>query len=782
MENHPDHNRPAHQGLKSALLYLGLPLVAFFHCLVLGESYFANDLLFGYGPIRTFLKDQLSQGHFPLWNQYLWAGQPFLADPNTQMLYPFNYISLLFPLGYGYSVFFAIHMALAGFGAHLWLKGLRLSENACRVGGTLFALSGFFWWELIHPPILAALALFPWFLAAIDRVVKEPKGSNAFLAGLSYALVFLAGNFQIALGVFYTGAAYFLYRATEKDGFSGAFKGLFGPQGVWKKLLGLGFIAFLGSLPLFLSLIPTAEMAQYSVREASLGYDKFAGTFSMRPSSLYEFLFPGLGVPADDTPEGAIQKITDSQNIDNGFLGDFGFLGVWVPFLIALSFRRKEKKLLYFLGILGALSILVALGRYFPLHRITCWILPGIKLGRAPFRFIDTYVLCACALAAMGYQYLESAIQEKKLSPNWAWAGLGYGFFLFLISLAQVGQTWREMLALGAGCSGLALWALTDSWKPLGRILFLAALTLPLLLSGWGDFGWGPASNLDYNSKFPVTSTLWQGPQAARYVLNADRVPFPVEENGQSSYMPSPANLPEVFKFRSTSGYNPLTLKKTQELASIPEKTYIELMGLQGILAPSGPSDIPHFTRKPLDNLTLYQMENPGAYLHAVTKIRVIPEGAETLQALKDPAFDPTQEALLTSALPAETAARLKPGSPKIQYQLAQEVPDAQTFRLNLDQDAVVVFSEIMYPGWKAWVDDQPAPLLTADHTFRALFLAKGDHQVDFRYQPLWAKPLWWGGVIWVIGALLYAAALFWTGKSLLYREDAKATENTKKT
>src|SRR5581483_6173851 len=138
MEKHPDHSRPSHQGLMTALLYLGLPLVAFFHCLVLGKSYFVNDLLFGYGPIRTFLKDQLSQGRFPLWNQYLWAGQPFFADPNTQMVYPPNYLSLLFPLGYGYSVFFAIHMALAGFGAHLWLKGLRLSENACRGGGTLF--------------------------------------------------------------------------------------------------------------------------------------------------------------------------------------------------------------------------------------------------------------------------------------------------------------------------------------------------------------------------------------------------------------------------------------------------------------------------------------------------------------------------------------------------------------------------------------------------------------------------------------------------------------------
>src|SRR5262249_25175899 len=85
---------------------------------------------------------------------------------------------------------------------------------------------------------------------------------------------------------------------------------------------------------------------------------------------------------------------------------------------------------------------------------------------------------------------------------------------------------------------------------------------------------------------------------------------------------------------------------------------------------------------------------------------------------------------------------------------------DTQSFQVKMDKAGLVVFSEIMYPGWKAWVDGQPAPLLTADHAFRSLWVGQGDHKVDFRFQPLWAGPLLWGGVIWVLGALLYGAFL----------------------
>ncbi len=200
----------------SLLLYLALSLLAFFPCLFRGQAYFDNDLLAQFGPWRAFLRDQLAQGHFPLWNPYSLGGQPFFADLQNMMLYPFNYLTLPFSVPFGLSVFFFIHLFWAALGMHLWLKSLGLSQNACRAGALLFSFSGFFWLELIHPPVLAAFAWLPWFFSALERLAREPKGRKAFTAGFSFALLFLCGSFQVTVGAFYGGLAYFLFRLIQE--------------------------------------------------------------------------------------------------------------------------------------------------------------------------------------------------------------------------------------------------------------------------------------------------------------------------------------------------------------------------------------------------------------------------------------------------------------------------------------------------------------------------------------------------------------------------------------
>jgi hypothetical protein len=49
---------------------------------------------------------------------------------------------------------------------------------------------------------------------------------------------------------------------------------------------------------------------------------------------------------------------------------------------------------------------------------------------------------------------------------------------------------------------------------------------------------------------------------------------------------------------------------------------------------------------------------------------------------------------------------------------------------------AWLVLSDVWYPGWRAWVDDQPAELLRANYLFRAVRLPAGEHRVKLVYQP----------------------------------------------
>ena len=222
---------------------------------------------------------------------------------------------------YGFAVFYFLHMTLAALGMHGWLKSLRLPEGACRLFALAYALSGCFWWELIHPPILAAFAWFPVLMWALEKLSQDLSARRAFLAGLVAAVLFTCVNFQMTSWFYYMVIFYFLGRLVIPTAASPEGK----PAGpAWKKWAWVLLVGLWGFLPVLVQVIPTYEFSQLSNRtEESLGYDNFNSQFSMNPQSLYQFFFPTLGVPPGET----IEKCLRPTSADNAFVGVFGYLG-----------------------------------------------------------------------------------------------------------------------------------------------------------------------------------------------------------------------------------------------------------------------------------------------------------------------------------------------------------------------------------------------------------------------------------------------------------------------
>ncbi len=734
-------------------LFAAAAFTAFFHCLVLGQAYFADDLLHQYAHFRTFVKMQALQGHFPLWNPYFLGGQPCFADPNLMMAYPLLYPTLLFPIPYGLGVFYFLHFVLAAVGMHGWLKSLRLPENACRLFGLAYALSGFFWWELIHPPILAALAWFPVFMWALEKLSRDLSPARAFPAGLVAAILFTCGNFQMTSWFYYSGFFYFLGRLFLPKP---AGEGPSNPAGAKQWALVLLF-GLWGALPLIFQMVPTFEFSQLSNRtEESLGYDNFNSQFSMQPASLYQFFFPDIGVPQGTDIERCLQP----SSVDNAFVGVFGYLGIWVPFLIPLAFRRKDKAFHYLLAGLALFAVLTAFGKYFPLHRILCAVLPTIKLSRAPFRFVALYVVCAVLLAAFGYQALERALEEKGRAGWLPLVGLVYGGVLLLFSFLNPDQSWREMIALLAGGAGIALWAYTESWKKLGRWIFQAALILPLFLSGWAGYGWGPASNYDVQTHFAPFDYLQEHSKACRYYFE-EGMSYPVEKQGRNMYWVFPMDYPMDFGLRTSNGYNPIVLKSVSDLNKMPLPTFMKLMAVRGLLFSQDHGESKDFIRKNFGNLFLYELPDPPPYVNAPSQVNVVSGDTEQLAAMAGPSFDPANQAVLSEALPASVTSQLDGKKAQLQYDLTRDEPDHQVFNVKLDKNSLAVFSEVVYPGWKALLDGKPTSLFTADHVYRAVFVPAGDHQVEFNYQPSWAKPFLAGFLLWLLSALAFGGYLW---------------------
>ncbi len=87
---------------RDMLLWLPLALlvtvlVLLFFPLLRGETLFWGLPTLQFYPWRQFAFEQISEGHLPTWNPYLGAGAPLLANYQTAIFYPPNWLWLLLP-------------------------------------------------------------------------------------------------------------------------------------------------------------------------------------------------------------------------------------------------------------------------------------------------------------------------------------------------------------------------------------------------------------------------------------------------------------------------------------------------------------------------------------------------------------------------------------------------------------------------------------------------------------------------------------------------------------
>ncbi len=743
---------------RNFFLYLLFSVLAFYPCLFQGQAYFDNDLLAQFGPWRAFLRDQLTQGHFPLWNPYSLGGQPFFADLQNMMLYPFNYLTLPFPIPMGLSLFFFIHLLWAAFGMHLWLRSMGLSEKPCRIGALLFAFSGFFWLELIHPPVLAAFAWLPWLFWRLELLARTPKPRTAFFSGLAFAMLFLCGSFQVTVGALYAGLAYFIFRLLSNGRMKDAARLSI------KSLLILGFFLLWGALPLVGQLIPSFEFSKLTDRGApGQTYEQSNSRLPLNPFTLYQFFLPRLTVPEGKEMAEAIQF--GNTNEETHLAANLGYLGIWIPFFIFLAFWHPEKKLVRYLGGFALFSLFLCFGRYTPLHRVLCSFLPGLSIIRVPYRFLFLYVLSASALAAFGFEQQLSENPPKAEILQRLKIPLIYSLLLYLVALLRPSMDWREILGLTLGTVALFIPAYTNpKMKLLSSLVWGSAVIFPLFLSGLDDFKPSPASNFDFakNSKGLLEGTRSLDPY--RLIFYNSTMGYPIEVGGRKYILNYPQNDACALRIKNFGGYNPLMLQTKKDIGILPLQPLVQLGAIRGIITGVANGAIPDFKLESFAPYFIYEYQKPLPYAYAPQKLVAETDPNRRLTLLKNPDFDAAQLGVLSEPFPSQWTNALENGKPAgLECRLEKDGIDSQSFFLTLDRSNLVVFCEVMYPGWKAFIDGQSVPIYTADHFLRAVYAPAGKHQVDFHFEPPWWLPIQFGLGIWLVvtlTGLLFATRL----------------------
>ncbi len=126
----------------------------------------------------------------------------------------------------------------------------------------------------------------------------------------------------------------------------------------------------------------------------------------------------------------------------------------------------------------------------------------------------------------------------------------------------------------------------------------------------------------------------------------------------------------------------------------------------------------------------------PRAYV--VHSARALPDDETALAALADPDFDPAREVILAEMEGGELTSESGEARSEVEAAVVQAYePERVVVSATLAEPGYLVLSDTYYPGWKAWLDDEPVPILRANLIFRAVALPAGEHVVEFRFEPV---------------------------------------------
>ncbi|MGQ9678298.1 MAG: hypothetical protein ACUVUD_03350 [bacterium] len=744
-------------------LLLASAAILFFWQILTRQRFLWEDILYQYYPFNSFLFRKLRQFHLPLWNPYMFAGMPFLADIQTQVFYPLNWFFALIGNSSQNHVFWLvelkciIHILLGAVGFYRLMRELKLSRYSALIAGLTFGFSGFMVLHIIHLTIVNTFAWFPLILLFFYRTLRDRRlrdaGGTALVLGLSN----LAGHPQMTLHHVYTLSLLFiLYIA-----FNWQKERIY----LLKTHLPLFFLAILLGFALSAcAYLPAYRFSTHTVRE-TLSYAEATET-SLPPWFLITLFIPKF---FGSIAGGEIETVP--------FWGDQAHYTYWetciytgiVPLLLAsigIFFSRNKLRWQFF--IVAIVALLFALGKFTPLYRLAFNLLPGFNRFRIPARFVDLFTVAVAFIAGLGMEVLIQPSPSKNgrnlprprvLIPGLVLLAYGTGIFLLLVSglltkilpplrepslfANSLNQTRIMFLFLTGGLILIYLVNKSSRYRPLFLALLVALNFLDLYLFG-RNYGNGKTSPEDFYPSRPFISSLIKERAHGPFRLNARF----------GNYMLLQRNEGLLWELELLEGYTPLKLSDYITF-DIPVQRRNDLLNVRFQIH----IDSTRGTATFVENTTFL----PRYWL--ADSFIVLPDRKRILTQLNDPDFDYRRIVILEAKPdsviqkpPATTSEFASSGN----ITVLSRTPERVELEVETSRPTILVFSEIYYPEWKAAVDGKPVKIMRGDYCLRALPLSSGKHRVTSWYDRTNVNA---GILLSLIALLLIALTIFSNGK-----------------
>lgn len=674
-----------------------------------------------------FVIGSLKAGVLPLWDPYAHAGSPFAGEMQTAAFYPAKLVLAALPLNRQglfspqlfHQYFVLIHF-LAGCLMFLLARDLGLSRFSALVAGACFSLAGMVG-RLGWPDMLNTAVWLPLVLLFLLRAIHSPTVRRgliyAGLAGLALGMAVLAGHLHVVMMealVVMTAAAFFAVHPGAPAGSARA-------RWQWAALLTcvVATVAFAaGALQLLSSLEYSGRAVRYLdaglmlPARQKIAYTELSG--GLWPRSILAFLF---GYPFN----GAI-----------GGAENYGpYFGV-LPLLLSVlgAWKNWHRPVVRHLAALAVLAFAYSLGTFSFLHGLLYPLVPYLWMAREPYRFIYLTQFSAAVLAGFGVETLFfGSLDAPALAP-----------------LARACK-WVVIASL----AGLAVPALfskpeTNDWIALSVLLILATyglflyishghrtrvaqfLVVALILCDLSAFNWTIHNKIEVAKagtdhmevlmrSRPLASFLKSRPGLFRTQVLADSAP----------------DIGHVYGLQTTGGTAATLLQDFERFLNTAPHS-VDLLNVRYFVKPkSAPEPGAIY-----EDQAWKVYENPNCYPRAwvVHEAAVEPSPDKLRARLGEPGFDPHRTALLAAPLPVplEPPPGASPGSEDVAF--PSYGANRFELRVRAEKQALLVLSEVAYPGWQATVNGNRVPIYKADGLFRAVVVPAGESRVTFRYLP----------------------------------------------
>ena len=714
-----------------------------------------TDIANIYSYWRPFAAEQLRHGHVPLWNPYVFCGQPFLGWGVGGVLYPPNWLDLTLSLPRSINLGIVLHVFLAGVFTYVWALRRGMHPLAGTISAALFMFSGTYFFHVYagHLMLLYGLAWMPLVLASVDEWIRTRKPGWILLGMVAVALQLFVGDLQ---GWFYTAVVAGLLTALQLLNTRCRSRILLGLLAMYAGATALGAIQLLTSL----------QAGSESVRGGGVSYE-FASMVSFAPENLLTLLSPGF-----------FGNMTTLPYWGRWYLWEMClFIGISGLSLAIYGAVRGQRELRRTLLPLTIILLVLALGSNTPLFRVLYRWVPGFDHLRGNAKFIIHASLLMAMLAGTGLDQLLKSPRGNK------WWALG-----LLITGIIVGSAALEIRSAAHSSDPTTWWtramqsiyATQETYPPAttytdaasvknagifaSRCLFVAACEF-FVVSGL-LFLTATSRKAVYALAFMAVAEIFAFARTTRTTFNFSDTQSPnlhafIDKHPgdyRIFYQRTP-NMAMWLGKEDVWGYSPSTLKR-----------YAEFMAFTQGQSPDGVTlyvDMSQF--HPLhamlrwryaflatkDGDRILTAKSFMSHLQLIQDYRIIPGRDAIFHAMTSPTFDPQQQVILeTEPDPAPTFFAEK-GTASV----VDSSPGQSTVEADLPHPAILLITDAYSNGWRARPLEGSAQtayqVLPADYTLQAVPLSAGHHHIQLEYLPAAYQKGKWISFISIVGFLL---------------------------